>query len=159
SSGARITPVDSEHSALYQCLVGEDPGDVEQLVITASGGPFRVAPVDLAEVTPEQALLHPNWAMGRKVTIDSATLFNKGLEVLEAHFLFDLPLSKVAVVVHPQSLVHGLVRYADGSIKAQVGPHDMRLPIQYAIEAPERPRVPLPPLPLSGSWEFFEPDL
>ncbi len=158
AAGARITPVDSEHSALYQCLQGEDPEAVQQLVLTASGGPFRLAPEDLSRVTPEQALQHPNWQMGRKVTIDSATLFNKGLEVLEAHFLFDVPLAKVAVSIHPQSLVHGLVRFADGSLKAQIGPHDMRLPIQYAIEAPERPAVPLPPLPLTGSLEFFEPD-
>ena len=157
-SGARITPVDSEHSALYQCLVGEEMSDVDKLVITASGGPFRTGPADLTGVTPAQALKHPNWAMGRKVTIDSATLFNKGLEVLEAHFLFDVPLDRIDVVVHPQSLVHGLVRFNDGSIKAQIGPHDMRLPIQYAIEAPARPPVPLPPLPLEGALEFFAPD-
>lgn len=159
ASGARITPVDSEHSALFQALVGEPRDAVRSLVLTASGGPFREGPADLSQVTPEQALRHPTWSMGRKVTIDSATLFNKGLEVLEAHFLFDLPLDAIEVVVHPQSLVHGLVRFRDGSIKAQIGPHDMRLPIQYALSAPARPATPLPPLPLAGSWEFAPPDL
>jgi 1-deoxy-D-xylulose-5-phosphate reductoisomerase len=159
ASGARITPVDSEHSALFQALVGEPRESVRSLVLTASGGPFREGPDDLDSVTPEQALRHPNWSMGRKVTIDSATLFNKGLEVLEAHFLFDLPLSSVEVVIHPQSLVHGLVRFHDGSIKAQIGPHDMRLPIQYALAAPHRPPNPLAPLPLEGRWDFAAPDL
>jgi 1-deoxy-D-xylulose-5-phosphate reductoisomerase len=159
ASGARITPVDSEHSALFQALVGEPRDAVRSLVLTASGGPFREEPADLSQVTPEQALRHPTWSMGRKVTIDSATLFNKGLEVLEAHFLFDLPLDAIEVVVHPQSLVHGLIRFRDGSIKAQIGPHDMRLPIQYALSAPARPATPLPPLPLTGSWEFAPPDL
>lgn len=158
SAGARITPVDSEHSALFQALAGEDMNRVAALVLTASGGPFRAGPADLATVTPAQALAHPNWTMGKKVTIDSATLFNKGLEVLEAHFLFEVPLAAVEVVVHPQSLVHGLVRYVDGSIKAQVGPHDMRLPIQYALCAPDRLPTPLAPLPLAGAWTFEEPD-
>ncbi len=158
-SGARITPVDSEHSALFQALAGEPREAVTALVLTASGGPFREAPADLSTVTPEQALRHPTWSMGRKVTIDSATLFNKGLEVLEAHYLFGLPLDAIEVVVHPQSLVHGLVRFADGSIKAQIGPHDMRLPIQYALSAPARPTTPLRPLPLEGRWDFEAPDL
>lgn len=157
--GARITPVDSEHSALHQALVGEPRDAVAALVLTASGGPFRDGPADLAAVTPAQALKHPTWSMGPKVTIDSATLFNKGLEVLEAHYLFDVPLDRIEVVIHPQSLVHGLVRFRDGSLKAQIGPHDMRLPIQYAIEAPARPQVPLEPLPLDGVWEFRPPDL
>ena len=156
--GARLTPVDSEHAALYQALLGEPPEGIERLVLTASGGPFRTAPADLSTVTPAQALAHPTWSMGPKVTIDSATLFNKGLEVLEAAFLFRLPLDRIEVVVHPQSLVHGLVRFRDGSVKAQVGPHDMRLPIQYAITAPERPPVPLDPLPLVGQWTFEAPD-
>jgi 1-deoxy-D-xylulose-5-phosphate reductoisomerase len=155
---ARITPVDSEHSALFQCLVGEDKTNVDKLVLTASGGPFRKGPKDLSEVTPEQALKHPNWAMGNKVTLDSATLFNKGLEVLEAHFLFEIPLQHIDVVVHPQSLIHSLIRFKDGSIKAQIGPHDMRLPIQYGIEYPNRPEIPLTPLPLLGTWELLEPD-
>ncbi len=156
--GASITPVDSEHSALFQCLVGEPAEAVDTLVLTASGGPFRTGPTDLSRVTPADALKHPTWTMGSKVTIDSATLFNKGLEVLEAHFLFELPLSQIDVVVHPQSLVHGLVRFKDGNIKAQVGPHDMRLPIQYALSYPDRPEIPLEPLPLTGTWEFFAPD-
>ncbi|MGL4611037.1 MAG: 1-deoxy-D-xylulose-5-phosphate reductoisomerase [Trueperaceae bacterium] len=156
--GATITPVDSEHSALFQCLVGEAKTNVDKLVLTASGGPFRKGPEDLSSVTPEQALKHPNWSMGHKVTLDSATLFNKGLEVLEAHFLFELPLSQIEVVIHPQSLIHSLVRFKDGNIKAQIGPHDMRLPIQYGIEYPQRPQIPLEPLPLLGTWELFEPD-
>lgn len=157
--GARITPVDSEHAALFQCLVGERSEDIEMLILTASGGPFRTTPQDLSRATPSDALKHPTWSMGNKVTIDSASLFNKGLEVLEAHFLFQLPLDKIQVVIHPQSLVHGLVRFKDGNYKAQVGPHDMRLPIQYAITAPERPAIPLDPLPIEGCWEFFAPDL
>lgn len=155
---ARITPVDSEHAALYQSLLGEPREGVERLVLTASGGPFRLAPADLSQVTPAQALAHPTWTMGPKVTVDSATLFNKGLEVLEAAYLFELPVERIEVVVHPQSLVHGLVRFKDGSLKAQIGPHDMRLPIQYAIEAPRRSAVPLAPLPLSGEWSFHPPD-
>ena len=157
--GASITPVDSEHSALFQCLVGERKEDVDTLILTASGGPFRTEPADLTDVTPEQALKHPNWSMGAKVTIDSATLFNKGLEVLEAHFFFEIALEKIEVVIHPQSLVHSFVRFKDGNLKAQVGPHDMRLPIQYGIEYPKRPEIPLQPLPLRGTWEFYEPDL
>jgi 1-deoxy-D-xylulose-5-phosphate reductoisomerase len=156
--GATITPVDSEHSALFQALVGEPADAIDKLVLTASGGPFRDATIDLHSVTPDQALKHPNWAMGKKVTIDSATLFNKGLEVLEAHFLFELPLAQIEVVVHPQSLIHGLVRFKDGNIKAQIGPHDMRLPIQYGIEYPNRPQVPLEPLPLHGTWQLEPPD-
>ncbi len=157
--GGRITPVDSEHSALFQALQGEGADTVDRLVLTASGGPFREGPADLSGVSPEQALRHPTWSMGRKVTIDSATLFNKGLEVLEAHFLFGVPLDRIDVVVHPQSLVHGLVRFTDGSLKAQIGPHDMRLPIQVALETPQRPPTPLAPLPLEGTWEFAAPDV
>ncbi|MEX2536497.1 MAG: 1-deoxy-D-xylulose-5-phosphate reductoisomerase [Trueperaceae bacterium] len=157
-AGALITPLDSEHSALYQCLRGEESADVHALVLTASGGPFREQPADLWSVTPKQALAHPNWTMGAKVSVDSATLFNKGLEVLEAHFLFGVPLERIEVVIHPQSLIHGLVRFRDGSIKAQIGPHDMRLPIQYGIEAPRRPAIPLSPLPLRGEWQFLPPD-
>ena len=158
-NGATLTPVDSEHSALFQCLVGEEKETVASLVLTASGGPFRTEPADLSKVTPAQALKHPNWEMGSKITIDSATLFNKGLEVLEAHFLFEMPLEQIEVVVHPQSLVHSLIRFRDGNLKAQVGPHDMRVPIHYAIEYPCRPEVPLEPLPLQGRWDFYEPDL
>ncbi len=156
---ARITPVDSEHAGIAQLLLGERRDAVERVVLTASGGPFREGPADLASVTPGQALAHPTWAMGPKVTIDSATLFNKGLEVLEAHALFDLSLDAIEVVVHPQSLVHALVRYRDGSLKAQVGPHDMRLPILWGVEGVARPGLPLPPLPLEGAWTFAPPDL
>jgi 1-deoxy-D-xylulose-5-phosphate reductoisomerase len=159
SAGARLTPVDSEHAGLYQVLVGEPRAAVDSVVLTASGGPFREGPAELATVTPAQALAHPTWRMGPKVTIDSATLLNKGLEVLEAATLFELPLERIEVVVHPQSLVHALVRFRDGSIKAQIGPHDMRLPILYALEAPRRPPVPLEPLPLAGEWTFATPDL
>lgn len=156
---ATLTPVDSEHSALFQCLVGEEKSAVASLILTASGGPFRIAPSDLSIVTPEQALKHPNWSMGSKVTIDSATLFNKGLEVLEAHFLFEMPLDQIEVLIHPQSIIHSLVRFKDGNLKAQIGPHDMRVPIHYSIEYPQRPQIPLAPLPLKGVWELFEPDL
>jgi len=157
--GARLTPVDSEHSGLYQCMQGEPREAVAALVLTASGGPFLEGPSSLSTVTPEQALRHPNWSMGPKVTIDSATLFNKGLEVLEAHHLFAMPLDRIEVVIHPQSLVHALVRFTDGSIKAQLGPHDMRLPIQYAVEGPSRPATPLTALPLVGLWHFLVPDV
>lgn len=159
ANNATLSPLDSEHSALFQCLVGEPKEAIDKLVLTASGGPFRTEPADLSKVKPEQALKHPNWSMGAKVTIDSATLFNKGLEVLEAHYLFEFPLEDIEVVVHPQSLIHGLVRFSDGSIKAQIGPHDMRYPIQYGIEYPNRPNIPLEPLPILGEWTFFEPDL
>jgi 1-deoxy-D-xylulose-5-phosphate reductoisomerase len=131
--GARITPMDSEHSALYQCLVGERIADVAELILTASGGPFRDGPADLSNVTPEMALKHPNWTMGQKVTIDSSTLMNKGLEVLEAHFLYAFPLENIGVLIQPGSLIHSLVRFKDNQIKAQLGPPDMRLPIQYSI--------------------------
>jgi len=159
ASGARLTPVDSEHSALFQCLNGEAKDTIASLILTASGGPFREGPEDLSQVTPQQALKHPNWSMGPKVTIDSATLFNKGLEVLEAHFLFELPLHAIEVLIHPQSLIHGLVRFQDGSIKAQIALPDMRLPIQYAIEYPSRPPIPLTPLSLRGTLELLAPDL
>ena len=155
---AQLIPLDSEHSALFQCLVGEHKGSVSELILTASGGPFRTSPDSLDNVTPEQALKHPNWNMGAKVTLDSATLFNKGLEVLEAHYLFEFPLENIDVVVHPQSLIHSFVRFRDGNLKAQIGPHDMRVPIHYALEYPERPAIPLEPLPLLGTWELFEPD-
>jgi 1-deoxy-D-xylulose-5-phosphate reductoisomerase len=157
--GGRLTPVDSEHAGLYQALLGEPLEGVASVVLTASGGPFREGPADLSRVTPEDALAHPTWRMGPKVTIDSATLFNKGLEVIEASALFGFDLSRVEVVVHPESLVHALVRFHDGSIKAQVGPHDMRLPILNALATPARPRVPLAPLPLVGTWRFAAPDL
>ncbi len=138
-SGSPVVPVDSEHSAIFQCLVGEDPAGVERLVLTASGGPFRARPVDtFGEVTREEALHHPNWSMGAKITVDSATMMNKGLEVIEARWLFDLEADRIHVVVHPQSIVHSMVEFVDGSTKAQMGIPDMKVPIQYALSFPER---------------------
>ncbi|MGH2401103.1 MAG: 1-deoxy-D-xylulose-5-phosphate reductoisomerase, partial [Candidatus Limnocylindria bacterium] len=135
----RLRPVDSEHSAIWQCLLGEPPEAVARLVLTASGGPFRGRdPGSLARVTPAEALAHPTWRMGPKITIDSATLVNKAFEVIEARWLYRLPYSKIDAVIHPQSVVHSLVEFADGSYKAQLGLPDMRLPIQYALTFPER---------------------
>lgn len=158
-SGASIIPVDSEHSALFQSLVGEPMADLAELILTASGGPFRLQPNDLSTITPEQALNHPRWKMGPKVTIDSSTLFNKGLEVLEAVELFRVGLDKVKVLIHPQSYVHSMVRFNDGNIKAQLGPTDMRLPIQYALSYPARPTTPLRDLAIPETLEFYPPDL
>ncbi|RLC94371.1 MAG: 1-deoxy-D-xylulose-5-phosphate reductoisomerase [Chloroflexi bacterium] len=144
--GAQILPVDSEHSAIWQCLRGENGSKVARLVLTASGGPFfRCSPEEMATITPEQALRHPTWQMGKKVTIDSATLMNKGMEIIEAHWLFGLPLQQIDVVVHPGSVVHSMVEFADGSVKAQLSVPDMHLPIQYALTYPER--LPTPQLP------------
>lgn len=141
--GGRLLPIDSEHSAIFQCLVGESPQDIEMLTLTASGGPFRTRPLDTFDrITPEEALCHPNWSMGAKVTIDSATMMNKGLEVIEAHWLFELPAERIQVLVHPQSIVHSMVTFVDGSTKAQLGVPDMRLPIQYALSYPERWAAP-----------------
>ena len=159
--GATILPVDSEHSAIFQCLVGEERSTVAKLVLTASGGPFLNTPVEgFRSLTVEQALKHPNWNMGNKITIDSATLMNKGLEVIEAHWLFELPAEKIEVVVHPQSIIHSMVEFVDGSVKAQLGLPDMKLPIQYALTYPERlflngGRVNFPKV---HSMTFFEPD-
>lgn len=134
-----LRPIDSEHSAIWQCLWGEDRDAVERLILTASGGPFRTWSAEaMAHVTAEQALDHPTWDMGAKITIDSATLFNKGLEIIEAHWLYDVPYERIAVVVHPQSIVHSLVEFRDGSVKAQLGAPDMRLPIQVALGYPRR---------------------
>ena len=136
---SRIIPVDSEHSAIFQCLAGEWHNPVEKIILTASGGPFRGKSIhELENVTVADALKHPNWTMGAKITIDSATLMNKGLEVIEARWLFDLPAEKIEVIVHPQSIVHSMVQFTDGSIKAQMGLPDMKLPIQYALAYPER---------------------
>jgi len=136
---ARIIPVDSEHSAIYQCLAGEGDNPIEKIILTASGGPFREWGMkDLEGVTPDQALRHPNWCMGPKITIDSATLMNKGLEVIEARWLFGVGPGQIEVVVHPQSIIHSMVQFTDGSIKAQMGLPDMRLPIQYAFSFPDR---------------------
>ena len=157
-----ILPVDSEHSAIFQSLVGEDGNPIDKILLTASGGPFRLMPADqLARVTKADALHHPTWDMGAKITIDSATMMNKGFEVIEAKWLFGVQPSQIQVLVHPQSIVHSAVQFMDGSVKAQLGVPDMRLPIQYAFSFPER-------LPLSGNkldlfaaqrLEFFEPDL
>lgn len=135
----RILPVDSEHSAIFQCLQGEDHRQIKRLIITASGGAFRdLDREDLKGVTKEQALKHPNWSMGNSITIDSATMFNKGLEVIEAKWLFDLPLGKISVIMHPESIVHSMVEFVDGAVMAQMGTPDMRLPIQYALTYPDR---------------------
>jgi 1-deoxy-D-xylulose-5-phosphate reductoisomerase len=147
--GTRILPVDSEHSAIFQCLENGDTSQVRRIVLTASGGPFRTRPLEtFAAITPEDALRHPTWAMGKKITIDSATLVNKGLEVIEAQWLFGLPVDRVDVIVHPQSVVHSLVEYVDGSFIAQLGVTDMRLPIQYALTYPGRCACPAPRLTL-----------
>lgn len=138
-SGAHIIPVDSEHSAIFQCLTGEPQDAVRRLILTASGGPFRERPIDTFHlITREEALAHPNWSMGPKITVDSATMMNKGLEVIEARWLFDLPAEKLDVVIHPQSIIHSMVEFVDGSSKAQLGPPSMKVPIQYAISAPQR---------------------
>ncbi len=139
SNGANLLPIDSEHNAIHQCLRAAERREVKRLVLTASGGPFRKTPASqLAHVTPEQALAHPNWRMGKRITIDSATLMNKGFEVIEAHWLFGMRPDQIDVVMHPQSTVHSLVEFVDGSILAQLGPTDMRMPIQYALTYPER---------------------
>ena len=159
-SGA-IVPIDSEHGAIYQCLIGEDMGKVSNLWLTASGGPFRGWKAeDLARVTPEQALGHPTWNMGKKITIDSATLMNKGLELIEASWLYDMPFTKIQVVVQPQSAVHSMVEYCDGSVKAHMGPTDMRIPIQYALSYPDRWDAPVEPMDFCklGTLEFEAPD-
>lgn len=157
--GAVILPVDSEPSAIWQCLQGED-NHIRRLLITASGGPFRRTPLaELESVTPEQALRHPTWRMGDKITIDSATLMNKGFEVIESHWLFSVPWDDIAVVVHPQSTIHSMVEFDDGSVKAQMGPPSMRLPIQYALFHPLRlPNEDIPRLDIGVAWSLdFEP--
>jgi 1-deoxy-D-xylulose-5-phosphate reductoisomerase len=160
--GGRLLPVDSEHSAAFQCLEGRAPEQVDSLVLTASGGPFRLRSRDeLADVTPADALAHPTWNMGPKITIDSATLANKGLELIEAHFLFGLPYDRIEVVVHPTSIVHALVRFRDGAALAHLGYPDMRVPISFALTYPERAPTLLPPLDLASglTLEFHAPDL
>nr|PZN84211.1 MAG: 1-deoxy-D-xylulose-5-phosphate reductoisomerase [Acidobacteriota bacterium] len=160
--GGLILPVDSEHNAIHQCLDGRRIDDVRRLILTASGGPFRDCDRSALErVTPDDALRHPTWQMGRKITIDSATLMNKGLEVIEARWLFGVTGDRIDVLVHPQSIVHSMVEFVDGSILAQLGVTDMRLPIQYAFSYPERWAAPVPPLDLTrtGPLEFLPPDL
>jgi 1-deoxy-D-xylulose-5-phosphate reductoisomerase len=159
--GGRILPVDSEHSAAFQLLEGREPETVDSLVLTASGGPFRGrSRGELARVTPAEALAHPTWRMGPKITVDSATLMNKGLELIEAHFLFGLPYDRIEVVVHPTSIVHALVRFRDSAALAHLGYPDMRVPISYALTYPERAAAPIAPLDLSSGLilEFFPPD-
>lgn len=171
AGGGELLPIDSEHNAIFQCLPNhfmEDASSqnaylgVEELWLTASGGPFRNAPLEqLANITPEQACAHPNWVMGRKISVDSATMMNKGLEVIEAFWLFGLPLEKIKVLIHPQSVVHSMVRYRDGSVLAQLGQPDMRTPIAYGLAWPERIAAGVAPLSLTqlANLSFFEPDL
>jgi 1-deoxy-D-xylulose-5-phosphate reductoisomerase len=159
---SEILPIDSEHSAIFQCLSGENKNEVEKLILTASGGPFlNTKKEELQNVTVSEALAHPNWKMGNKITIDSASMMNKGLEIIEAHWLFGIDINKIDVLVHPQSIVHSMVQFVDGSIKAQLGLPDMKLPIQYALSYPERitnsyPRTNLADI---GKLTFLEPDL
>jgi 1-deoxy-D-xylulose-5-phosphate reductoisomerase len=159
--GVRLIPIDSEHSALFQCLVGEERTAVRKIILTASGGPFFRTPQEEFEtITPARALKHPNWNMGAKITIDSATLMNKGLEVIEAHWLFGLPPEKIDVVIHPQSIIHSMVEFVDGSMKAQMGMPDMKVPIQYAMTYPERLKNNFETIDFRrhARFDFFEPD-
>jgi 1-deoxy-D-xylulose-5-phosphate reductoisomerase len=159
--GGRLLPIDSEHCALHQCLEGRRPEEVRRLILTASGGPFRDRPRETFDrITPAEALQHPTWSMGRKITIDSATLMNKGLEVIEAHWLFGVPAERVEVLIHPQSVVHSLAEFVDGTILAQLGVTDMRLPIQYALSYPERWEAAIPGLDFTKArrLDFDRPD-
>jgi 1-deoxy-D-xylulose-5-phosphate reductoisomerase len=160
-SGATLLPVDSEHNAIFQCLAGSRRDDVSRLVLTASGGPFREWPVEkMRNATPAEAVAHPRWSMGAKISVDSATLMNKGLELIEAHHLFELPSERIEIVVHPQSIVHSLVEFVDGSVLAQLGSADMRIPISYTLAWPERMETPSERLSLSeiGTLQFEAPD-
>jgi 1-deoxy-D-xylulose-5-phosphate reductoisomerase len=161
TSGSRILPVDSEHSAIAQCLRSGQRTEVRRLILTASGGPFRETPAErFPSITPEEALKHPTWQMGKRITIDSATLMNKGLEVIEARWLFDIPAQKIDIVVHPQSVMHSMVEFVDGSVIGQLGTADMRQPIQYALTYPDRLDSPLPPLDWTSvsRLDFIPPD-
>ena len=161
-SGAPFVPVDSEHNGAHQCLRAGNRAQVARLILTASGGPFRETPMEaLAFVTPAQALKHPTWRMGNRITIDPATMMNKGLEVIEACWLFDFTPAEVGVVIHPQSTVHAMIEYSDGSVLAQVAATDMRMPIQYALTYPERAEAPVPKIDWSQArhWDFYPPDL
>src|SRR5699024_6751631 len=155
----QLVPVDSEHSAMLQCLAGESIEDVEKLIITASGGPFRDWPLEqMSQITVEDALDHPNWSMGAKITIDSATMMNKGLEIIEAHWLFDIPMERIEAVIHPQSVIHSVISFVDGSSKAQLGPPTMQVPILYALSHPERFPLDVPRLSWSEAFNLsFEP--
>ena len=158
--GANIFPIDSEHSALWQATLAGKRNEIAKLILTASGGPFHGKDVDFDKVTPEQALAHPNWSMGDKISIDSATMMNKALEIIEARWLFDIPPEQIEVIIHPQSIVHSIVEFVDGSQIAQLSAPDMRLPIQYALTYPERLSSPIPMLKLDEirKLEFFPPD-
>jgi 1-deoxy-D-xylulose-5-phosphate reductoisomerase len=159
--GVNIYPVDSEHSAIFQCMVGEFDNQIEKIILTASGGPFRGRSIEeLKSVTKAQALKHPNWTMGAKITIDSASLMNKGLEVIEAKWLFGLKAEQIDVIVHPQSIIHSMVQFADGSIKAQMGLPDMRLPIQFALGYPHRLKSEFPRFNFANypAFTFEQPD-
>lgn len=161
-SGARLLPVDSEHNAIFQCLAGSRSEDVARIVLTASGGPFRTASAAaISAATPAQAVAHPNWSMGAKISVDSATLMNKGLELIEAHYLFGLPSAQLDVVIHPQSVIHSMVEFVDGSVLAQLGSADMRIPIAFALAWPERMPTPAQrlDLPAIAKLEFEHPDL
>ena len=158
----RLLPIDSEHSAIWQCLVGEENNAIKRIILTASGGPFRgKKKADLADVTPEEALKHPNWNMGAKITIDSATMMNKGLEVIEAHWLYDIPAEKIEVIIHPQSIIHSMVEFSDNSVKAQLGIPDMRIPIQYALSYPRRLPLAVTQMDFSNvdQLQFERPDM
>ena len=162
ASGATLLPVDSEHNAIFQCLAGSRVKDVSRLVLTASGGPFRSASADaIGAATPAQAVAHPNWSMGAKISVDSATMMNKGLELIEAHYLFGLPSDRIDILVHPQSVVHSMVEFVDGSVLAQLGSADMRIPIAYALAWPERMATPARRLDLAAiaRLDFEAPDL
>ncbi|OGP63284.1 MAG: 1-deoxy-D-xylulose-5-phosphate reductoisomerase [Deltaproteobacteria bacterium RBG_13_47_9] len=157
----QILPIDSEHSAVFQALLGHQKEEVKRIILTASGGPFLNLPIaKLQDVSVKEALHHPHWEMGKKITIDSASLMNKGLEVIEAHWLFDIPVEKIVVQIHPQSVVHSMVEYIDGSIMAQMGIADMRIPISYALSFPQRLNLKLPPLDIcqNGALTFSTPD-
>ncbi len=160
--GTRLLPIDSEHSAIWQCLAGEDHSQVRRLLLTGSGGPFRTwTREDMARVTKKEALRHPNWDMGPKITVDSATMMNKGLEVIEARWLYDIPPERIDIVIHPQSIIHSLVEFVDGSVKAQLGVPDMKIPIQYALTYPDHRPADWPRLDLAavGELTFEQPDL
>ena len=162
SNGATLLPIDSEHNAIFQCLAGSRRQDVSKIVLTASGGPFRTASAEtIASARPQEAVAHPNWSMGAKISVDSATLMNKGLELIEAHYLFELPSRQIDIVIHPQSVIHSLVEFIDGSVLAQLGAPDMRIPIAYALAWPERLQTPAERLDLKAiaRLDFEAPDL
>jgi 1-deoxy-D-xylulose-5-phosphate reductoisomerase len=160
-SGSTLLPVDSEHNAIFQCLAASRKEDVSRIILTASGGPFRTASAEsISAATPAQAVAHPNWSMGAKISVDSATLMNKGLELIEAHYLFGLPSERIDIVVHPQSVIHSMVEFIDGSVLAQLGSPDMRIPISYALAWPKRMPTPSDKLDLAGigRLDFEAPD-